>query len=409
VALFGLVSALGACGGDGTGPSDESSDGEPFRLESITLGSRHTCGLTPAGKAYCWGFNEDGQLGDGSTTDRSTPVAVAGDLTFRTLQAGGVHNCGITTDGAIWCWGYNRGGRLGDGTTADRPFPVRVAGSPQLVSLSIGGSYSCGLTAAGGAYCWGFNFDGQFGNGKEVVEGACVVGDPDIPDILGIGRPYCTRPVPAAYGLTLRTLEPGSHNACGLTPEGKAYCWGSNRTGQVGDGTTTDRLTPAPVASNLSYADLSGEAWYACALRDDGVADCWGHLPSAYMGENHIPMGATVPAPLTGLKLRSVSLGNQVACGLTDDGTTQCWGDHLHGALGDGRMRDPLNPNDRPSMTPRRVLGGRIFETVVANFYRACGLMSDRVAYCWGMNNYGQLGDGTRQDRAEPVVVRAAP
>jgi alpha-tubulin suppressor-like RCC1 family protein len=123
-----------------------------------------------------------------------------------------------------------------------------------------------------------------------------------------------------------------------------------------------------------------------------------------------VVFGPTTPTPVApGLKFRSLSVGAEVACGLTDDGAAYCWGDHLHGALGDGRMRDPDNPNDRPRMTPAPVLGGRTFQTVVVGTWSACGLMAEGVAYCWGLNDYGQLGDGTTQDRAEPVLVRAAP
>jgi alpha-tubulin suppressor-like RCC1 family protein len=107
------------------------------------------------------------------------------------------------------------------------------------VSLSLGGGYSCGLTAAGGAYCWGANLFGNFGNGKEVVDGAC--------ELAVSTRPYCTSPVAAALGLTLRTLEPGSWHACGSALEGTVYCWGSNATGQVGDGPTQDSSEPVMV------------------------------------------------------------------------------------------------------------------------------------------------------------------
>jgi alpha-tubulin suppressor-like RCC1 family protein len=250
LAFFGLLNILSACGDDGTGPplEDEPPDGNPvaFLLESVILGTRHTCGLTTQGKAYCWGYNEYGQLGDGTTTNDSTPVAVAGDLTFRTLEAGGLHTCGIATDGAVYCWGANNQGQLGDGTTADRPVPGKVAGAPQLVSLHLGGGYSCGLTAAGSAYCWGWNIHSQFGNGKELVEGACALHDGRPP-----GNLYCMSPLPAAGELRLRTLEPGSWHACGLALDGEVYCWGVNAQGQVGDGTTTDRLTPVLVASDL--------------------------------------------------------------------------------------------------------------------------------------------------------------
>jgi alpha-tubulin suppressor-like RCC1 family protein len=157
VACFSLVSVLGACSDDGAGPPDEPLDDHPaaFPLESLTVGSHHTCGLSSEGKAYCWGRNDNGQLDDGTTTNHSTPVPVAGDLSFRTLHAGGRHSCGINTDGATYCWGMNHVGQLGDGTTTDRPTPGRVAVGLGLVSLSVGGGYSCGLTAAGGAYCWG--------------------------------------------------------------------------------------------------------------------------------------------------------------------------------------------------------------------------------------------------------------
>jgi hypothetical protein len=410
LAVFGLVSFLSACSDDGMGPPDDPLDEDlvAFLLESLTLGNSHTCGLTTQGKAYCWGSNEYGQLGDGTTTNDSTPVAVKGDLTFRTLDAGGLHTCGMTTDGAIYCWGRNNNGQLGDGTTSDRPVPTRVVGGPQLLSLSLGSGYTCGLTAVGSAYCWGWNVFGQFGNGKVMVEGACALHDGRPPENL-----YCTSPLPAAGALTLRSLEPGSWHTCGLALEGTVYCWGRNANGLVGDGATTDRLTPVPVASDRRYADLYGGSTYACALRSGGEADCWGHLPWDYLQDNFTSadsvLGATTPGPVApGLKFLSVSVGGGVACGLADDGTAHCWGDRLHGALGDGRIGNPNNANDRPRMTPAPVLGERKFETVAASWYRACGLTAEGVAYCWGMNDYGQLGDGTTQDRAEPVMVRAA-
>jgi alpha-tubulin suppressor-like RCC1 family protein len=403
---------VGACGDDGTGPPDDSPNDDPvaFLLESLTMGISHTCGLTAGGEAFCWGRNENGRLGDATTTDRSSPVPVAGDLTFRTLSAGVTHTCGITTAGATYCWGTNHLGQLGDGTTVDRPVPESVAGGPQLVSLDLGGAYSCGLTAGGAAYCWGSNVHGQFGNGKELVEGACDLHFSSRPP--EVIRPYCTSPVPAALGLPMRTLGTGSWHACGSTLEGTVYCWGGNSAGQVGDSTTTPRSTPVAVASDLAYADLSGGTQYACALRVEGVPDCWGHLPYGYLQEHstheenllNLP---TVPEPVaTGLKFRSVSVGSAVACGLTDDGAAHCWGDNLHGALGDGTTR---GPNGSPRMTPGPVLGERRFQTLVAGYYRACGLTAEGVAYCWGRNDYGQLGDGTTQDRLEPVMVLRTP
>jgi len=138
----------------------------------------HTCGMTLGGEAYCWGGNSSGQLGNGSTTDASTPVLVAGDLTFAMLTAGGGYSCGVTASGAAYCWGDNGTGQLGNGSTTDSSTPLAVTGSLSFASVAAapaeGGlgvasddsaAHTCGITKAGVVYCWGWNVLGQLGNG----------------------------------------------------------------------------------------------------------------------------------------------------------------------------------------------------------------------------------------------------
>jgi alpha-tubulin suppressor-like RCC1 family protein len=138
---------------------------DTLKFVTLSTGMVHTCGLTAAGAAYCWGVNNSGQLGDGTTTHRLTPVAVLESIVFSSLAGGSSHTCGLTAAGAAYCWGYNRYGGLGDGTTTNRLTPVQVAGGLSFTVLSAGGSHTCGLTATGVAYCWGEGEWGRLGSG----------------------------------------------------------------------------------------------------------------------------------------------------------------------------------------------------------------------------------------------------
>jgi alpha-tubulin suppressor-like RCC1 family protein len=135
----------------------------------VGSGSFHTCGITPAGAAYCWGQNDFSALGDGTTTQRTSPVPVAGGLSFAAATGGGFHTCGVTTGGAAYCWGSNRDGELGDGSAAfTQTTPVAVVGGLSFAVVSPGAFHTCGVTAGGSAYCWGSNLNLQLGNGTNI-------------------------------------------------------------------------------------------------------------------------------------------------------------------------------------------------------------------------------------------------
>ena len=219
----------------GTGSYTNSTTPVPvaggLTFSTLAAGSAHTCGLTSAGPAYCWGDDNYGQLGNGATPVNegiSTPVAVTGGLTFSALAAGAVHTCGVTSAGAAYCWGSNFDGQLGTGSTTDSPIPVLVSGALQFSALAAGGSHTCGLTSSGAAYCWGSNASGQLGNGSITSS---------------------STPVAVSGGLSFTAIATADRHSCGRTTSGAAYCWGDNSYGQLGDGTTTQRLVPTAVAS----------------------------------------------------------------------------------------------------------------------------------------------------------------
>jgi alpha-tubulin suppressor-like RCC1 family protein len=228
--------------GDGTMINNRStpvavSGGRQFR--QVSAGGAHTCGVTTSDEAFCWGVNGYGQLGDSSTaSQRLTPSRVAGTRRFRQVDAGELHTCGVTTNDRAFCWGYGRNGQIGDGKTYLRFWPRAVAGGLSFERVSAGVLHTCGETTLNQAYCWGDNALGQLGNGTNTGPETCHY------------RPCSTRPVAVAGGRFFKQVSAGVWHACGTTAAA-AYCWGYNSFGQVGDGTTTDRLTPVPVAGAM--------------------------------------------------------------------------------------------------------------------------------------------------------------
>jgi alpha-tubulin suppressor-like RCC1 family protein len=214
---------------------------------TVSAGGGYTCGVTTDGAAYCWGYNGDGELGNGTTTGpeqcgpsggtvacSSTPVAVAGGYAFVTVSAGDGQTCGVTTGGAAYCWGYNGSGELGTGSTTSSATPAAVVGGHTFSMVSATGlEHTCGVTADGAAYCWGDNFWGELGTGTTTSSSTPV-------PVLG-GHTFATV---STGGYYIDIVETGSAHTCGVTTGGIVYCWGS---GALGNGTWSSTV-PVKVA-----------------------------------------------------------------------------------------------------------------------------------------------------------------
>lgn len=345
----------------------------------VAAGSYHSCAATTGGAVNCWGDNADGQLGNGNPTSSWTPVAVVGLTSgVSAITAGTIHSCAVTGTGGAKCWGENFGGTLGNGTGSSLT-PGDVLGlTSGMAAVTAGVYHSCGLTSAGGAKCWGLNLDGQVGNG---TTGSV----PSPQDVIGL-----------TSGVTVLTA--GGFHSCALTSGGGVKCWGYNDQGQLGNGSTTSSSTPVDV-TGLTSGVIALEAghYHTCAVTSTGGAKCWGYNLAGQLG-NGSQSQALTPVDVTGLTsgVTSISAGSVHSCAIIAGGGVKCWGGSA--LLGDGTAF--------PSLTPVAVSGLVSGVTAIsAGGTHTCALAAGGAAKCWGGNGYGELGNGNNITAYTPVDV----
>lgn len=391
-----LIIALASCREDQQSPTAPESDPAvaitataALAFSQVSAGSVHTCGVTTDGPAYCWGINKyeyttygTGVLGNGTTANTTRPVAVAGGHLFRQISSGHYHTCGVTTEYQAYCWGLNSDGytgtgQLGDGTTTRRLKPVAVVGGHSFRQVSTGLWYTCGVTTGNRAYCWGDNGAGQLGDGTTSLR---------------------LTPVAVVGGLSFRQVSAGWNFTCGVTTDDLAYCWGVNNYGQLGDSTTVStRLTPTLVAGGHQFRQLDAGNYHACAVTTNDRAYCWGWNLWGQIGDGKTIVKRFSPKAVAGgLYFGHVTAGHSYSCGETTTKVAYCWGSNQIGELGDGTTT--------PSPTPVAVAGGRRFRQLSAGLLHTCGVTPLAVAYCWGENG-GMLGDGTLTSSTTPRAV----
>ena len=378
----------------------------------ISAGTHHACAITFGGQAYCWGRNDGGMLGNGTGTASGTPVPVstagtplAGKV-IQQIMAGDNHSCALTTDGQMACWGWNEFGQLGDGTNTDRDTPVSVntAGTPlagkTIRQVMVAGYYTCAVSTDGQAACWGWNQYGQLGDGTTTNRNIPVA-------ISTAGTPLA--------GKAIRQISGGGYT-CAITTDGQAACWGRNDIGQLGNDTTTDSTTPVLVST--AGTPLAGKAIqqittgndHTCAITTDGQAACWGHNDGGELGDGTTsdrttPVAvSTAGTPLAGKTLQQITAGHYHTCARTTDGQAVCWGWNGSGQLGDGTTAYRIVPV--PVSTAGTPLAGKTIQQISAGFEFTCAVSTDGQAACWGENGNGKLGDGTWNiNHYTPVAV----
>lgn len=387
IALTGCSEPTAPSGAPAAAPlAAASSAAAAPALVQVNAGGRHTCGVAASGQAWCWGNNESGQLGTGSTDSSLTPVPVAGGLAFRQISAGIGHTCAVTTGDRLYCWGEpHLVGVASPPATANAP--LAVAPALRFQTVSAGANHTCAITVGDRrAYCWGDNTDGGLGDGTTA---------------------FRSTPVPVAGGRAWRQVTAGNLFTCGITTANVAFCWGADRGGTLGDGPSQQRrLKPAAVAGDLRFSQIGSGESHTCAVATTGRVWCWGRNSSGEIGDG-TTANRFVPSVVTirGRTFGRVTAGISHTCGetTTRGGTaareTYCWGSNAFGQLGNG------NPLGGRALRPSLVVGGFAFAQVDADGDHACARTADNVVRCWGFNAQGQLGDGTTVDRPEPTLV----
>jgi alpha-tubulin suppressor-like RCC1 family protein len=385
----------------------------------LALGGRSTC-VRDHNVARCWGENNFGQLGNninvGTVAPNSTPTLVASiDLGIvRQVAVGRAFSCALRDDGRLLCWGENGSGQLGNntnvGTGASNPAPTLVDNTNLGVvrQLTLGSEHICALRDDGRVFCWGENDFGQLGNNTNV----------------GTEEP---NPAPTLVDNTnlgvVRQLALGRRHACALRDDGRVLCWGLNDSGQLGTNTNVGTDAPNPTPTLVDSTDLGvvrqlalGDQ-HTCALRDDGRVLCWGLNDSGQLGHNtNVGTSASNPTPTlvasTDLGVvRQLALGDDHTCALRDDGRVLCWGLNDFGQLGNNTNLGTVAPNVTPTLVDSTDLG--VVRQLALGVFHTCVLRDDGRVLCWGLNASGQLGTntnvGTNNPNPAPLLVEGLP
>lgn len=277
-----------------------------YRFSSLSAGGSHTCGIQLSGITVCWGNNEGGQLGTGGIIARFEPTPVLGEHLFTQISSSTfAHTCGLKANGEAWCWGFGEYGQLGNGTNSRRESPTEVSGGLAFTKISSGGGHTCGLTEDGTAYCWGLNTRGQVGDGTNTNRSVPVIVSTPVKfqtiaaglshtcALSDVGDPYCwgdnvvgalgdgtfdarSTPGQVEGGANFVSLVVGERHGCGLASDSLVLCWGFNDTGAIGDGSLITRTSPVLVSNTLQFKKIFAGAYHTCGISQSNLTYCWG-------------------------------------------------------------------------------------------------------------------------------------
>jgi alpha-tubulin suppressor-like RCC1 family protein len=376
--LLGVVSKVIAAGSGAT------------NISALGAGTFHTCAVLVGGDVGCWGRNDFGQLGNGETTCSSCsnpqPTAVVNLGGHAKAIYGGVdHTCAQLENGEVECWGGGQYGQLGV-TVPEGESALPVSTGLTASALATGAFHTCALPAGtGNVECWGENQFGQLGDGTT----------------MNASHPVTVENIADASAIAAGS---GSYSTCALLSEGAVDCWGENKYGQLGNGTTTNSPTPVRVGEVTGAIKVAVGAQHACALLATGGIVCWGQNQNGQLG-NGTTTSSSLPVAVEGItNAVDITAGYKSTCALLVDGTVRCWGSDEYGQLGNGEAGAGAQFD-----APVKVVGLPNATSIVSGGYHTCAVLQDHQGACWGRGGFGQLGDGSPTIAEQPIPISPIP
>lgn len=344
----------------------------------VAAGTDFTCARKTDATVWCWGLNTSGQLGDGTTTNRTRPVQVSNLTGVADVDNQSDFACALKSDGTVWCWGNGGFGQLGNGATTNSNTPVQVTGLSGVTQISTGYGHACAVLSDGTVRCWGWNVNHMLGNGTTTSSSTPI----------------------SVSGITTATqIQAGAWNNCVLLADQTITCWGSGSQmrGSGGSGSGSVKTSPTGISGVTMLSNAHGQ--HICAKMSDQSVKCWGYNDHGQVGDNSQVDRNTpvVIADLTGVI--GMSSANHTTCAVKSDGSPWCWGWGGWGQLGTGNSADQFIPAAVPSV-------GSVSQ-ISAGYVHSCAVLTDSTIKCWGRNSYGSLGNGTTTNTTSAVTVLA--
>jgi len=384
----------------------------------VSAGTNYRVVLKADGTVWTWGTNANGQLGDGTTIPKESPVQVSGLSQVISVNGGWAHTVALKADGTVWTWGENTFGQLGDGTKTNRNIPTAVNGLSGVVEAKAGVSHTVALKDDGTVWCWGSNESGMLGDGTD-EDRATPVQVTGLSDVINV--------------------DAGMVHTVALKSDGTVWCWGYNYNGQLGNGTTTESETPVQVNGLTGVVKIKAGAGHNLALKGDGTLWAWGNNESGQLGNGN-QIDQTVPVAISTLNdIASFDAASTHSMVLKNDGSIRAWGNNDYGQLGDGTTTSRSEPVLVAEITGITALGSSDFYSIAVDengiiwewgakslaqkneltAVEAIGLAEivavkggehytvalkrDGSIWAWGRNAAGYLGDGSHENQSKPT------